>query len=90
MCRALLILTPDASPRSTISIPFAPNRTADKVLCELVRRLGDRHVKAGESGGRGDCAEGAVKKEGSAPFASPLDSWADGGLLRKEWLERHR
>ncbi|TDL23955.1 hypothetical protein BD410DRAFT_130050 [Rickenella mellea] len=81
MCRALLILTPDTTPRSTITVPFAPNRMADVVLCELVRKLGSREPR---KTGEGDVAEKITE-----PPAG-LDAWANGGTLQLDWLERDR
>jgi len=103
LCRALLIITPDTTPRSTITIPFAPNRLAEGTLRGLLSRLMENTSKKGTNKtGPGGCTGDAVscKAEGGVVKLEDLasaqlvttgaEAWADGGALRKDWLDRER
>ncbi|KAH7890786.1 hypothetical protein F5I97DRAFT_81655 [Phlebopus sp. FC_14] len=39
MCRSPLVHTPDQTPRSDVSFPFTPNRTADIAICGLINTI---------------------------------------------------
>ncbi|THV05543.1 hypothetical protein K435DRAFT_773718 [Dendrothele bispora CBS 962.96] len=105
LCRSLLVITPDHTPRLDVTFPFVPNRTA-ATLCEsLVGRLLDRSgaackmtVKREESEGVWsagvDCGVKKRKFEEvdmlEAESLDGLSEWQEGGTLRSEWLRRER
>jgi hypothetical protein len=41
ICRSLLVITPDRTPRLEITFPFVPNRTATSVVESLIEKLAD-------------------------------------------------
>ncbi|THH11838.1 hypothetical protein EW145_g365 [Phellinidium pouzarii] len=103
LCRSLLIITPDSNPRPTITIPFAPNRVAENSLMAMVERLAvicpqPRTNVLQAAATRISCRspgddEPKVKIEDTSSGQINdigIESWAEGGALRKDWLERDR
>ncbi|CAK5267702.1 unnamed protein product [Mycena citricolor] len=102
MCRALLVITPDRTPRLDITFPFVPNRTAAAVCESLIEKLSCSSVSARpivkqeESDGnewkmeRG-CKKGKSKEEEEMEIeegTSELMAWREGGNLRTDWLKK--
>lgn len=93
ICRSLLILTPDATPRTLVTVPFTPNRLASKAIEDLVSKL-ERNSSTGKSGEKevakrnpcrqsSGCGEKRLKSESRTP--APLGQGAgESGNLR-DW-----
>lgn len=105
ICRSVLAVTPDATPRSTFTFPFVPNRTAAAVLEFLIEKLaGSRgqfmKVKREHSEGLGESGSRKEEREKDCvPKPSKLDAtddntsvadWREGGHMRTEWLKKDR
>jgi len=102
ICRSVLALTPDGTPRSTFTFPFVPNRTAAAVLESLIEKLaGSRgqsmKVKRERSEGLGESE--SRKREREKDCVPKLDAtddntsiadWREGGHMRTEWLKKDR
>lgn len=106
LCRSLLVITPDRTPRLDITFPFVPNRTAAAVLESMIEKLAKSSfqstvVKREDSepicwplGSRGssECTKKKVKarEEDLTIATSSVAAWKEGGALRAEWLKRNR
>ncbi|KAI5123510.1 hypothetical protein M0805_006670 [Coniferiporia weirii] len=97
LCRALLIITPESLPRSAVTIPFAPNRIAENSLRGLMGRLATvcpRPKTRRKPGPRifcGDEPKVKVEEVSSGQISETgVEAWAEGGALRRDWLERDR
>jgi hypothetical protein len=81
ICRSLLVITPDHSPRPDITFPFTPNRTVDTVVRDLVGKLA---VVPSFDAAATKAVKGAKKTEEDTAMAE----WRIGGSTRAEWLRR--
>ncbi|KAG5724908.1 E3 ubiquitin-protein ligase TRIM31 [Termitomyces sp. T112] len=101
MCRSLLVITPDRTPRSHATFPFVPNRTVAAVCESLIEKLrwapsSTLVVKREDSEGAWGLgwASCSRKKEASKEADEKVDdnadisSWREGGFTRTEWLKR--
>jgi hypothetical protein len=82
ICRSLLVITPDRPPRSTVTFPFTPNRTVDKLLQDLIAKLArpplpDKNIVKSEF-------------DPTSTLITPLDAWREGGNIKADWLRRDR
>jgi len=84
ICRSLLIITPDHSPRSDITFPFTPNRTVDAVVRDLVGKLAD--FPSFDTVASKATKEGKKTEEDQEMLA--MAEWRIGGTTRAEWLRR--
>ena len=89
ICRSLLILTPDTTPRTVITVPFTPNRLAGKVIENLVAKLegGCGLVGSDAKGTKGrackqpnGCAGKRVKSESRTPGLLTSDTGGNSSL----------
>ncbi|KII85880.1 hypothetical protein PLICRDRAFT_44302 [Plicaturopsis crispa FD-325 SS-3] len=100
ICRARVILTPDGEeiPRSMLTFPFVPNRTAEGIIREIMDKLLSAPVP---DGGNADKKKrgrkrkrGTIKEEAEVPDVGsefqPLRAWKEGGTVRAEWKTRDR
>ncbi|KAJ8079509.1 hypothetical protein AAF712_007846 [Marasmius tenuissimus] len=104
ICRSLLVITPDRTPRLDVTFPFVPNRIAATICESLIEKLGQAPagcafmVKREDSEGiwgsdmNMECSRkrGESKKEEDANEASNLSHWCQGGSLRSEWVKKDR
>ncbi|KAF5350284.1 hypothetical protein D9758_007800 [Tetrapyrgos nigripes] len=102
LCRSLLVITPEHTPRLDVTFPFVPNRTA-ATLCEsLVGKLLEysrstrkltvkREESEGVWGAGVDCYKKGKSEEVDAmepESTGGLSEWQDGGPLRLDWVKR--
>ncbi|KAG6910022.1 hypothetical protein DXG01_013746 [Tephrocybe rancida] len=103
MCRTVLVITPDRTPRLETTFPFVPNR-AVAALCEsLIEKL--RYSPSStlvvkredsESAWGSGWASCSRKKEASKEVDEKLvenadvAGWREGGFTRTEWLKKDR
>lgn len=104
ICRSLLIITPDMTPRPDITFPFVPNRTAAAVCESLIEKLANSPSSAlvvkreASEGvwGSGSWTLGCTRKKDASKEAEEAEenadvaAWREGGILRAEWLKKDR
>ncbi|KAL0577907.1 hypothetical protein V5O48_004071 [Marasmius crinis-equi] len=104
ICRSLLVITPDRTPRLDVTFPFVPNRIAATICESLIEKLAQTPsgctltVKREDSEGiwgsewNMECTrkKGESKKEEDASEESNLSHWRQGGSLRLEWMKKDR
>lgn len=104
ICRSVLTLTADVTPRPNNTFPFVPNRTAAAVLESLIEKLTQSRipstkVKREHSEGLGDSGSRKRERENDCVPPSKLDAsdetiniagWREGGAMRAEWLKKDR
>lgn len=99
ICRSVLTITPDRTPRSPGTFPFVPNRVAAGVVESLVGKLAqpppsvvkqEDHdgLRISESDKEGRKRKRDVPKVEECSPEVDLDAWREGGILRTEWLKR--
>lgn len=84
MCRAMLMVTPERTPRTDLTFPFTPNRTAELILGSLMDKLAHSDI---DSSTRLICTDEENATEISDRI-STLQDWKEGGRLREEWKNR--
>ncbi|KAF8637659.1 hypothetical protein AX17_002727 [Amanita inopinata Kibby_2008] len=103
ICRTHLILTPDRTPRTSLTFPFVPNRIASSILESLIEKLAHPPIASiikkedtdgswvSESGQTctADCIRAPLKVK-EEDGAMDVVSWREGGCLRAEWLKKDR
>ncbi|KAJ6518838.1 hypothetical protein C8R45DRAFT_6817 [Mycena sanguinolenta] len=106
MCRSLLVITPDRTPRLDITFPFVPNRTAAAMCESMIEKLSQSTassslvVKREESEGRWPGSEWDMewgRKKGKSKEEEEMEEenadlagWREGGNTRTEWLKKDR
>ncbi|KAF7370575.1 RING finger domain-containing protein [Mycena sanguinolenta] len=106
MCRSLLVITPDRTPRLDITFPFVPNRTAAAMCESMIEKLSQSTassslvVKREESEGRwpgSECDMEWGRKKGKSKEEEEMEEenadlagWREGGNTRTEWLKKDR
>ncbi|TFK29713.1 hypothetical protein FA15DRAFT_663884 [Coprinopsis marcescibilis] len=106
ICRSLLTMTPEATPREESTFPFVPNRLASTVITSYIEKISTPPVNtamtvkreenegvlvSGSKRGR-NCsrANKAKEEEEHQPRTPDLDAWRDGGHLKVEWTRKDR
>ncbi|KAF8892147.1 hypothetical protein BD779DRAFT_1511128 [Infundibulicybe gibba] len=90
ICRSLLDITPDRTPRQETTFPFVPNRIAAAVCESLIEKLGalsdrtgsERDIPCGRKNGK--------SKKDDEVEEQDFNIWRDGGSAKTEWLKRDR
>ncbi|KAF8074974.1 hypothetical protein FPV67DRAFT_1475605 [Lyophyllum atratum] len=102
ICRSLLVITPDRTPRPDTTFPFVPNRTAAAVCESLIEKLrsappGALVVKREDSEGAWGWTSGCSRKKDASKEAdekvdenADVAGWREGGFMRTEWLKKDR
>ncbi|KAF9497179.1 hypothetical protein BDN71DRAFT_644096 [Pleurotus eryngii] len=100
ICRSLLVITPEHTPRLDVTFPFVPNRTADSVVKSLVEKVSHMDPSGSGSvikteerelswGAASHSKKAQTKEEDDSDADSGISAWRQG-LSYVEWLKRDR
>lgn len=96
ICRSLLVLTPERTPRHESTFPFVPNRIVQASCESLLEKLRtfwpSDLVKRESSVGALPAWDMDCKshEEDDEDTESSLKGWNEGGHLRTEWLRKDK
>ncbi|KAL0953826.1 hypothetical protein HGRIS_005006 [Hohenbuehelia grisea] len=104
ICRSLLVITPDRTPRLDITFPFVPNRLADQVLQSLVEKVSRPHTSGSGSAIKTEERElhwassemecgvkkGKTKEEEEQEATCAVSEWKESGPAKVEWQRKER